>query len=217
MAKGNSFICQTCGIEAPSKYIEFYSNIGMVVARQTRFIKGYQCKRCIHKNFWKYSLMDLTLGWWGMISVVVTPIYFINNLARYFGALSLPAPDANAAPPVVGEAEIKKLAPFVQEISDRLTQKEAIQAIAPDIARRAGATPGQVIKYVRMLAQSQQQARPAPPPAKGSPVVAKNQPPVVAAPASVPPAAPPIAVAPEPEPLELVQPSEPQEPQIGIQ
>jgi hypothetical protein len=41
-------------------------------------------------------LTTLFLGWWGMISFVLTPFILINNVYRYFSALSLPAPDASA-------------------------------------------------------------------------------------------------------------------------
>src|SRR6202000_3094527 len=43
--------CQACGRNAPAKYVEFYQNIGMLVVRSLRSIKGNLCKRCIKKHF----------------------------------------------------------------------------------------------------------------------------------------------------------------------
>jgi|HubBroStandDraft_1064217.scaffolds.fasta_scaffold69288_1 hypothetical protein len=208
MAEG--FVCQCCGIEAPTKYVEFYYNIGALVVRFTRSVRRYQCKRCIHKNFWKYTLLDLTLGWWGMISMIMTPIFLIQNISRYLGAMSLPSPPANAGPPVVTDREIAKLAPFLAETTARLNQKEPLNIVAQDIARRAGTTPGQVVTYLRMVAAPRTQPQP---PVRGFPVVqnqaAPNQAvpnqPVAARPVVPPrsaPALPPIPLEPPAAPIE---------------
>jgi hypothetical protein len=81
--------CQLCGVIAPLKYIEFYANIGMLVARRQLSIKGRLCKNCINKYFWKYTVTNIFLGWWGVISFFATGLYIINNTARYIGALGL--------------------------------------------------------------------------------------------------------------------------------
>jgi Pyruvate/2-oxoacid:ferredoxin oxidoreductase delta subunit len=81
--------CQLCGIYAPTRYVEFYQNIGALVRRYSRSIKGDLCKDCINRVFWRFTLTDLTLGWWGMVSVCVTPFYVINNVGRYIMSLGL--------------------------------------------------------------------------------------------------------------------------------
>jgi hypothetical protein len=167
MAKG--VICQACGVEAPTKYVEFYYNIGMLVARMHKHIKGNLCKRCIHKYFWQFTLKDIVLGWWGMISIIVTPIFLINNVARYLAAMGLEATPADARPPQLTAEAIAKLAPCVDEIRKRLTNREALTDVAISVARTANVTPGQVVLYVRALAQAEKaQALPM---AKGFPVV----------------------------------------------
>lgn len=37
-------ICQSCGVEAPTKYVAFYQNIGALVMRFTRSAEGRMCK-----------------------------------------------------------------------------------------------------------------------------------------------------------------------------
>jgi len=83
--------CQVCGDYAPTKYIEFYQNVGMFLARQSKSIKGKLCKNCINKNFWDFTLTTLFLGWWGIISFFVTPFYILNNFFRYLTCLKLKA------------------------------------------------------------------------------------------------------------------------------
>ena len=71
----------------PTKYVAFHRNVGMLVQRQTYSIKANMCRSCIHKMFREYTSKNLLLGWWGMISVVATPIYFVMNLVVYLTAL----------------------------------------------------------------------------------------------------------------------------------
>jgi len=85
--------CQSCGIYGPTKYVEFYQNIGMLVQRRYQSIKGKLCKNCINKNFRQFTLTTLFLGWWGTISFLVTPFYLINNVFRYITSLRLKSPE----------------------------------------------------------------------------------------------------------------------------
>lgn len=92
-------ICQCCGVEAPTKYVEFHQNIGALLVRFHRAIKGNLCKSCINKYFWKFTLINLTLGWWGTISFFLTPFFILNNLIRYLGTLKLPSAPIKATAP----------------------------------------------------------------------------------------------------------------------
>ncbi|HET6328679.1 MAG TPA: hypothetical protein VFG04_28605 [Planctomycetaceae bacterium] len=83
-------ICQRCGSEAPTKLVNFYQNIGAIVIRFPRSTKCHLCKQCVHQVFWKYTLVNSTLGWWGMISVFVTPIYLLSNTVQYLLCLGMP-------------------------------------------------------------------------------------------------------------------------------
>lgn len=74
----------------PTKYVEFYQNIGILVMRFWRSIAGNLCKECIHKHFWSMTGVTLLFGWWGVISFIITPFILLNNIVRYTGALGLP-------------------------------------------------------------------------------------------------------------------------------
>ncbi len=97
--------CQVCGINAPTRHVDFYENIGMVFARSHRHIIGNLCRSCIGKYFKSYTFTTLFLGWWGLISFFVTPFMLIGNLVNYVKTRSLPEPNAalaNAWPPEIG-------------------------------------------------------------------------------------------------------------------
>src|SRR5687767_13497327 len=104
-------ICQSCGIEAPTKYSAYYRNIGALVMRFSNSVEGNLCKSCQHKFFWQYTLVNLTVGWWGVISLVVTPFFVLNNVYRYLTALGMePVPPGAAAPQLTDDV-IERLQP----------------------------------------------------------------------------------------------------------
>src|SRR5258708_10185940 len=67
--------CQICGNLAPTKQVEFNQNVGLIVMRRYATIKGRLCKKCIDKEFTNKTLTTLFFGWWGTISLFVTPVY----------------------------------------------------------------------------------------------------------------------------------------------
>jgi hypothetical protein len=45
------------------------------------------CKTCVKKTFWDFTAKNLLLGPWGMISLIVTPIYLVTNTVNYVSAM----------------------------------------------------------------------------------------------------------------------------------
>jgi hypothetical protein len=82
--------CQNCGRVAPVKHVTFMQNIGLLILRLPRTVKGYLCKRCISEYFWKMTTITFFLGWWGVISFFYTLVSIPLNIVNYLGALSLP-------------------------------------------------------------------------------------------------------------------------------
>jgi hypothetical protein len=87
-----SSTCDVCGVYAPVKYVEFYENVGMLVARHQRSVRGNLCKNCINQYFKKFTLTTLFFGWWGIISFFAAAVFLINNVFRYLTTLSLEYP-----------------------------------------------------------------------------------------------------------------------------
>ncbi len=78
-------MCEACGKPSRVKYVAFYENKGFLIMRHYKEIKGNLCKECIDKYFWKFTLTTLFVGWIGTISLLIAPIYIINNVFRYAG------------------------------------------------------------------------------------------------------------------------------------
>ncbi len=144
-------ICQACGVEAPTRYVAFYQNIGALIVRFGKSIQGNLCKSCIHKYYWELTGITFLLGWWGMISIVLTPIFLINNTVRYLMCLGMPPVPADAKPPQLTAEAMERLGPYTQEIFDRLNECRKLAEVAEDVALRASVTPAQVVLYVRYV------------------------------------------------------------------
>lgn len=180
-------LCQSCGIEAPAKHVEFYQNIGAVFLRFHKSIKGRLCKRCVHKHFWSMTGTTLAIGWAGYISIVLMPFIVLNNIVRYLGALTMPTAPPGARVPFVTNEVAQRIEPHVADLFARLNAGQDLTVVAREMAPAAGVTPGEIVTYVIMVVahqrQQQQQQRQvvAPPPmTHGFPVV---MPPPVAPPA----------------------------------
>lgn len=99
--------CQTCGREAPLALLTFRYNVGMLVARRAVSIEGWMCKRCAQRHFVRYTAIDLVAGWWGAISLLLTPLFACSNAHQFGRALRLPASLSAGtgfagAPPAIG-------------------------------------------------------------------------------------------------------------------
>ncbi len=147
-------VCQLCGVEAETKYVEFYQNIGAFIMRFHKSLKGKLCKNCIHQQFWGFTLVNVTLGWWGVISLIVTPCFLINNAVRYLMCLSMPPVGANALASQLTNEATGKIQPYTTYIIEQLYAGQTVDRLAYDIASNAGVTPAQVKLYIIALAQA---------------------------------------------------------------
>jgi hypothetical protein len=148
-------ICQSCGIEAPTQKVLFVQHIGAIVMFFHKRIGGLFCRNCVNKYFSQYTLTTLFLGWWGIISIMATPVVLLIDIANYFRAWSLAPVPAGATAPQLSDDAVARLHPFTSHLIERLNRGEKMPAVAADIGASAGVTPGQVVRYVQaLIAQS---------------------------------------------------------------
>ncbi len=73
--------CAACGsATAPSGYALFQRNISLLYLRFTARQEGNFCVPCAWKTSAAYNAVMLVAGWWGIIGLILTPIYFCCNL-----------------------------------------------------------------------------------------------------------------------------------------
>lgn len=90
--------CESCGLPTETKFVEFYENVGALILRYHRSIKGNFCKPCIDHFFWNLTGKTMLLGWWGIISFIITPFILLNNLFRYIFTLGMKKPPLHITP-----------------------------------------------------------------------------------------------------------------------
>lgn len=150
----SAIFCQSCGREAQTKYVEYYQNIGVLIMRFSKKVKGHLCKVCSNKFFWSFTGTTLFLGWWGVISFFVTLFILPNNIIRYLGTLGLESPDPTTPPPTLTGIVIERIKPFTVELFQRVNAGEKTETVARSIATRASVSPGQVLAFAFALAQA---------------------------------------------------------------
>jgi hypothetical protein len=132
--------CDRCRESRPTAYVELRYNVGALVMRQEYATRGELCRGCLHRVFADYTLRNVTLGWWGIISFFMTWYFLAANLADYTRALSElrheRAPKAGATPraAAAGAEADARLAVFEHNVRVRLRSGQAPADIGHDLA-----------------------------------------------------------------------------------
>lgn len=81
--------CHRCHTVGPTREVTFYQHIGAVLLMFNQHVKGRMCRNCVNAEFAKRTLITSFLGWWGLISFLLTPAFLLNNSVRYLLSTSL--------------------------------------------------------------------------------------------------------------------------------
>lgn len=189
----DGIVCQLCGVEAPTRHVEFHQNIGALVMRFSRSVKGQLCKNCVHSQFWQKTGITLGIGWLGTISLILAPVFVLMNTVQYLRAIGMPPTPKGALPPRLDATATERLGPVTEELFERLNRGEALAPVALDLGPRVGVTPGQVVMYLRAIAAAQRAAA-APARTYGFPVGMATPPPLPVQSLAALPVAPAVAM-----------------------
>lgn len=143
-------ICQACGVEAATRYVSYYQNIGLLIMRLSKSIDGNMCRNCVGKYFWEFTLVNLLVGWWGIVSFIINPFFILNNLFYWCRSLGMEGVPVDARRPLLTDEAIEKIEPHTERLFSSLTAPGTdVQVVCAEIAALAGVTPGQVMMYVQ--------------------------------------------------------------------
>jgi hypothetical protein len=84
--------CIGCGARGETKNIVLVQNVGLIVLRFQRVLRGAFCKPCIRRHFWRMTTIMFFFGWWGIISFVFTVIGIPANIVQYVRTFSMKDP-----------------------------------------------------------------------------------------------------------------------------
>jgi hypothetical protein len=154
--------CDTCSSPGPAAPAEFRHNVGMLLMRREYATVGDFCRACLGRAFRHHTLRNVTLGWWGALSFVMTWVFLVANVASYLralGALGTRRAPVTSLPEVLsGEAALRRLARFEHNVRLRLREGEDVQALASDLARVHGVTRASAEHFVEGVAQADSSA-----------------------------------------------------------
>lgn len=130
--------CDSCFRSEPSAYVELHHNVGMLIMRREYATAGHLCRPCLNRAFWRHTLYNLTLGWWGTISFFMTWYFLASNLLSYVQArreIGNRRPLRESRKTATGEEAQRTLAPFEHNVRMRLRDGDDLGVIAADLAR----------------------------------------------------------------------------------
>lgn len=80
--------CQSCGSEtAPTGYAIFRRNISLFYVRFDSSVEGNYCVPCACKVSFLTNCVMLIAGWWGIVGIILTPVYLVLNVANLVGVI----------------------------------------------------------------------------------------------------------------------------------
>jgi hypothetical protein len=113
----------------------------MLVMRQARTWEGHFCRTCSKSFFWKASIHTFFLGWWGTISLVLTPIFLIGNIANVVRTLSMPK----------AEALNRSALAAKREYAVAMLATKSRATVIDVLAKDTGATPDEVETFLNEI------------------------------------------------------------------
>ncbi len=84
-------ICQVCGA-APAAPVTVRGHQGMVVVMRFLRRQGVFCRTCALASFRDMQADTTVMGWWGPLSVLITPFVLLANLSALSGIRRIPEP-----------------------------------------------------------------------------------------------------------------------------
>jgi hypothetical protein len=70
--------CKSCQ-RVPTTFFRFRSNTGLLFMRRVQIFEGTLCRICARRVFRDMQAHNLTLGWWGFISLPGMIVFLIDN------------------------------------------------------------------------------------------------------------------------------------------
>jgi hypothetical protein len=133
--------CDACGRHGPVEEVSYHQNTGMLVARESRTVAGTLCRACSTGAFLRMTGHTAVLGWWGTISMIVTPVFILNNLGYFLRSQTLPALAAIQAHALEGQ----------REYALALLATKEREVVVDVIARATGTPPADVAAWLATL------------------------------------------------------------------
>ncbi len=144
------FCCVGCGREAKTAPFRQRRQIGLIIMRLYSDERSMLCAPCMGRMYRSMTGVTLVAGWWGVISLFVTPYVLISNTAGYLGR---PKSAGKPVGPWIDDripAKVREsLAPHLDWAIEKLNAPGRT-ASSSDIANEMGQRAGQSWLYAML-------------------------------------------------------------------
>ena len=131
-------------------WVAFHQNIGIFVARFTSTDAGNYCRGCATRTFLTSTTITAAVGWFGVVSLFLAPIFVAHNVGHFAAALlKLRGAPPGACPPTLTPEVVERLRPYAEALDEGLAAGGHPVELARAAAQEAGVTPGQVLLFLR--------------------------------------------------------------------
>ncbi|MDF3070071.1 MAG: hypothetical protein K0R38_5672 [Polyangiaceae bacterium] len=159
-------MCDVCNSAEPSVHVHLRHNVGMLFMRREYETQGRLCASCLKDVFRRHQVNNLLLGWWGVISFVLTWFYLIDNTRDYLAArkeLAQLGQRRDSSRFVPEGTPSERLARFRHNVRLRLRREEAVERIVADLMSTHDVPRADAEAFVRDIEnESELAAAPAP-------------------------------------------------------
>jgi hypothetical protein len=136
--------CDACGTWAPVMNATYHQNTGMLFMRQHRRASGTFCRACHFRFFWRLTLHTVFLGWWGTISLILTPLFLLNNVGLFLVSQTLPGGGR------VAEGLLEQRRAYALS----LLATKPLVTVVEELVKDTGASQEQILEWVEKLKQT---------------------------------------------------------------
>lgn len=133
--------CEICSVYGPVMHASYHQNTGMLVMRRHRQAHGSFCRNCHRRLYARLTGHTALLGWWGMISLVLTPLFILNNTGYFLVSQTLPE----------GATVAMDLLEQKRDYALNLLATKDLVTVVEVLVRDTGATQQQVLDFVEKL------------------------------------------------------------------
>jgi hypothetical protein len=91
--------CRLCQ-RAPTATASLFEHHGYGVSLKHLVLRGPLCRECGLVAWRRMTVQTLLLGWWGLASIVLTPVTLVLNAVALVKLLRTPAAPAEPPPPL---------------------------------------------------------------------------------------------------------------------
>lgn len=81
--------CKICAAYGPVVHVTYRQNTGLLLARMAEHLSGKLCKACSVRCCRDMTTHNVMFGWWGLTSLVITPLFVLANLWSLWTTLGM--------------------------------------------------------------------------------------------------------------------------------